>query len=108
MIEKELSKERISEIVGASKDPFECLLNLYQEVLPVPWDDCEAIRPWEIHMNAKTAEFILEAMHADFTGHDGNPWIVNGLMLNKGFSAAHEEVGDWKVRVTDNAYTLKE
>lgn len=108
MIEKELSKERITEIVSSSSDAYECLLNLYNEVLPVSWKDVKSIFPWKIQTNRKTAEFILEAMHSDFTGHDGDPWIVNSLILNKGFSASHEEVDDWKVRVEDDAYILNE
>jgi hypothetical protein len=105
---KDLTKERISEIVGSSKDAYECLLNLYKEAIyPVEWDNIETIKPWEIHLNKKTAEFILQEMHSEFTGHDGDPWIVNSLILNKGFSAAHEEVPDWKVEVTDDCFTVK-
>lgn len=105
---KTLSKERIAEIVDRSDNVHECLLKLFKEVLlPISWDDIENIRPWGIHINRTTSEFILQAMHEKFTGKDGDPWTVNGLILNKGFSGQHDDLNDWEVRIADYCYTLK-
>jgi|BioPla2DNA2_1021312.scaffolds.fasta_scaffold41612_4 hypothetical protein len=105
---KNLSEERILEIVGSSKDVYECLLNLYKEVLfPIQWEEIETMKPWGVQINRKTSEFILQEMHNEFTGHDGDPWIVNSLILNKGFSSQYDDLKDWEVRITDDCYTLK-
>jgi len=105
---KDLTKERIEEIVEKSDDMFMALLNLYKTVIdPINWDDVLTITPWGIHTNRKTSEYILEKMHEKFTGPTGDPWPVNSLILNKGFSAAHDEVPDWKVEIADDCFTVK-
>lgn len=104
---KILSEKRILEIVGNSKDVYVCLLNLYKEVLPFDWEDIENLKPWGVQINEKTAQFILQEMHNEYTGHDGDPWIVNSLFLNKGFSCQHNDLKDWEVRITDDCFTLK-
>lgn len=106
---KDLTKERITEIVENSSDMYEALLNLYKEAIsPVSWDDIVTINPWGIHTNQKTGEFILEEMHRKFTGSTGDPWPVNALILNKGFSASHDEVPDWRIEIADDCFTVKQ
>lgn len=106
MIIKTLSKEKIIEIVERAENPAHCMMLLYEEVLsPIRWEDCEHIRPWEIHTNRTTSLFILNKMHKAFS-KAGDEWPVNAVYLNKGFSSSHDEVGDFMVRITDNAYDL--
>jgi hypothetical protein len=105
---KDLTKERIKEIVESSDDMFMALLNLYKEAIaPVEWEDVETITPWGIHTNRVTSESILEEMHKKFTGPTGDSWPVNALILNKGFSAAHDEVPDWKIEIAEDCFTVK-
>ena len=105
---KDLTKERIKEIVESSDDMFMALLNLYKEAIaPVEWEDVETITPWGIHTNRVTSECILEEMHKKFTGPTGDSWPVNALILNKGFSAAHDEVPDWKIEIAEDCFTVK-
>lgn len=104
---KKLTKERITEIVDNSEDIFKALLGLYEDVIsPVKWYDLENIKPTEVHINRVTSEFIVEEMHRKFS-KEGDYWPVNGLILNKGFSCNHEEVPEWKVRITKDCYTVK-
>lgn len=103
---KTLKKEKIDNIIDDSEDVYMALLDLYKEVLaPIQWDDIENLKPWEVQINRTTGEYILEKMHAKFTKDDA--WTVNSLILNKGFSCNHEEVKDWRVKITKECYTLK-
>jgi len=103
---KKLSKEKITEIIDNSDDCYIAMLNLYKEVIsPVRWDNIKSLSPWEVHVNRNTGQFILDKMHEKFTEGD-NAWIVNSLVLNKGFSSNHDEIPDWKVKLTNNCYTL--
>ena len=103
---KKLSRERITDIIDNSEDCYMALLNLYKEVIsPIKWDDISSLSPWEVYINRTTGQFILEKMHEKFTEGD-NAWTVNSLILNKGFSSNHDEVPDWKVKISKNCYTL--
>jgi hypothetical protein len=101
----DLTKERIVKIANDSSDIYECLLNLYKEVLPVEWDKIDSLKPWGVQVNQSTSMFILAQMHRRFTTEDA--WPVNSLILNKGFSSQHEDLKDWEVRITEDAFTLK-
>jgi hypothetical protein len=84
---KELTRETINNIVENADTMFDALLNLYKEAIaPIEWDDIETLNPAGVQTNRFTSEFILEEMHKKFTGEEGDPWPVNSLILNKGFS----------------------
>lgn len=102
-----LSKEKITEIIESTDDMSEALLKLYQEAIQVEWEKIESIKPWGVQVNQTTGEFILSEMHRKFTGKYGDPWPVNGMMLNKGFSSGHPELEDWQVNLTNDCFTLK-
>jgi len=103
---KKLPKDKISNIIDNSEDCYMALLNLYKLVIdPIKWEEIESLKPWEVYINRTTGQFILDKMHEKFTKED-NAWTVNSLILNKGFSSNHNEVPDWKVKISKNCYTL--
>jgi len=106
---KPLSQETIKSIVTNAEAAPIALLNLFKEVLkPIDWDTIERIQPWKIQINEKTGLCILHEMHRKFSTEIGrDPWEVNSLILNKGFSSHHSDVADWEVRIMDDCITLK-
>ena len=99
-----LKEARIKEIVNNSTDIYNCLLNLYKEILPVSWDDIETLKPWGIRASREINECIIKLMHEKYS-KDADPWNVNGLILNKGFGT--DDIPAWKYRLTPDCYTLK-
>ena len=82
----------IDKICAETPDVFQAFLNLYKYAVPA-FDQVKQIKGFPL-ISEKTAEYCLNKLHEKTT----DPWEVNSLWLNKGFSSDHE-MPDWKISI---------
>jgi len=84
------SKTIINNICDKSPDVVTAFLNLYKFAIPA-FDQVKQIKGFPL-ISEKTAEYCLDKLHEK----TNDPWEVNSLWLNKGFSSEHG-ISDWEI-----------